>query len=701
MNEKEIINILRKVSIALLGIVFFAFPLLFLTNTTDPFILPRQIFIVITSFLLVFLWAVISVLQKKIIIRTNPFTLPLSIFTVIIIISAILSRNMYDSLAVSIPVLACFLLYFVTIHIVSSKKDFLFIGGSLMIGAVLTTALSILYYFKIYILPISQTHNQYFTTFGSPIQHILYILPLFIICLLAVLSLLKGRFTKVSYEQLFNIISGVILLVGVGLIAYQILTVSQKPNLLPYTYGFQIATAAISQDSSRFLLALPFGSGYGTFLSDYTRFKFPSINNNPTLWNYQFTYSSSFVLELLTTTGVLGFLSYLFVVFRVLKNRSKNSTPIFLGILSILILSFFLPFSLSEVFLLFALIGLYTATLFLADDKRVDTIKISLVALKEGLISMEETQDPDRKYKKDSRILPGLFALIVLLVGGYISYLSVQLLIADTKMAKSLSQPANTKLDTIYDLQREALITYPYRSDYYRIFSQLNLGLATSISQGVPQGTQPSAQIQQTVSQLLKQAVDNGRTAVAIAPITAVNWENLAGIYRNLIGVGQNADQFSIATLNQAIALDPSNPVLRVELGGIYYALQQYDAAQTQFAQAIQLKPDFANAYYNLGHALEAKGDLSSALSAYQSALSLVQNNPQDKTALQKEIDVLSEKIGNKGESNEQTKVPGNAENQPPLGLTAPTTVPSVTGQVKVPPPPTGSVGTPIPTSTQ
>lgn len=264
MNEKEIINILRKVSIALLGIVFFAFPLLFLTNTTDPFILPRQIFIVITSSLLVFLWAVISVIQKKIIIRTNPFTLPLSIFTVIIIISAILSRNMYDSLAVSIPVLACFLLYFVTIHIVSSKKDFLFIGGSLMIGAVLTTALSILYYFKIYILPISQTHNQYFTTFGSPIQHILYILPLFIICLLAVLSLLKGRFTKVSYEQLFNIISGVILLVGVGLIAYQILTVSQKPNLLPYTYGFQIATAAISQDSSRFLLALPFGSGYGT-----------------------------------------------------------------------------------------------------------------------------------------------------------------------------------------------------------------------------------------------------------------------------------------------------------------------------------------------------------------------------------------------------------------------------------------------------
>lgn len=700
MDEKNLINVLKKVILGLLCITLFGFPVFFLTTTTDPFTLPRQIFLVIIASVLLFLWAVISILQRKIVFRTNPFTLPLGIFTIIIIASSLLSRNMYDSLAVSIPVVACFVMFFVMVHVISDRRDFMFAAASLLLGAVAATALSILYYFKLYILPISAAQNQYFSTFGSPIQHIVYILPLLVICAFAAVSEFRRRNAKTNYDQMFTIIAGVVLLVGAGLIAYQIMTVSQKPTLLPYTYGFQIATAAISQDSSRFLVALPFGSGYGTFLSDYTRFKFPSINSNPQLWSFQFTYSSSFVLELLATAGLLGFLSFLFVIYRVLKTRSRNANAIYLGIVTVLILSFFLPFSLSEVFLLFVLIGIYTSSLFLTNDKRIDTVRLSLVAFRDGLISMEETADPERKYKRDSRVLPIVVAAVILIVAGYTSYLAIQLLLADTKMASSLSAANRNNGEAVYNLQRAALVQYPYRSDYYRIFSQLNLGLASTISNGVPKGGKVSPQVQQTVSQLLQQAVSNARTAVALAPVTAVNWENLASIYRNLIGVGQNADQFAIATLNQAIALDPQNPLLRIELGGVYYQLGQFDAAQTQFAEAIRLKPDFANAYYNLGHALESKGDNNGALSSYQAALSLL-TSANDKKQLQAEIDTLSKKAGQTGTTPQTNGATGTGENQPPLGLTAPTTaVPSTTPQVKVPPPPTGTAATPTPGKT-
>ncbi len=696
MDTKSVINVLRKVILAVLCITLFALPLIFTTVNTDPFTLPRQVFIVIAASLLLFIWAVIATLQKKIVLKTNPFTLPLGIFTVIIVASSLLSRNMYDSLAISIPVVACFIMFFVLVQAVSDRRDFLLVGGSLLLGAVISTVLSVLYFFQIYIIPISATQNRYFTTFGSPIQHVLYLLPLLIICGFAAMTDLKSRRSKMGYDQMFIMASGVVFLIGVGLILYQILTVPTKPTLLPYTYGFQIATAAISQDSSRFLVALPFGSGYGTFLSDYTRFKFPTINSNPQLWNYQFTYSSSFALELLSTVGLLGFLSYLFIIYRVLKTRAKNSGPVYLGIVTVLILSFFLPFSLVEVFLLFVLIGIYTSMLYLTSDKRVDSVRLSLVALKDGFVSMEETSDPDRRYKKDSVILPGILALVILIVAGYTSYLAANLYFADAKFAKSYSPELRTNGKAVYDLQKDALIQFPYRSDYYRLFSQLNLGLASTISQSVPKDGKASPQVQQTVSQLLQQSVNNGRTAVALAPVTAVNWENLASIYRNLIGVGQNADQFAIATMNQAIALDPSNPLLRIELGGIYYQLSQFDAAQTQFAEAIRLKPDFANAYYNLGHAYEAKGDNENALTAYQSALSLLTPG-NDKKRLQDEIDALTKKAG-QAATGQTNNAAGNAANQPPLGLTAPTgPVPTSTQQVKVSPPPAGAVATPTP----
>lgn len=705
MDEKNIINILRKVALGVICVALLSLPLLFATVTTDAFILPKQIFIVAAASLSLIIWGVISVFQRKIVLRTNPFLLPLGLFTIIIVVSSILSRNMYDSLASSIPVVACFVLFFVMVHVISERRDFLLAGGSLLLGAVLSTIISALYFFQIYVLPLSATHNKYFTTFGSPIQHVIYILPLLIICGFLVFADLRKRSTKLNYDQMFTAITGVVLLLGTGLILFQIFSIPTRPVLLPYTYGFQIATAAISQDASRFLVALPFGSGYGTFLSDYTRFKFPTINLNPQLWSYQFTYSSSFVLEILSTVGLLGLLSYLFIIYRVLRTRAKNVGPIYLGLATILILSFFLPFSLGQVFLLFALIGIYTSSLVLMEDKRIETVRLSLVALRDGFLSMEETADPDRRYKKDSRVLPLVIALAIILVSGYTSYLAVNLFLADSKIAKSLTPAIRSNGEAVYNLQRDALIIFPYRSDYYRLFSQLNLGLASTISQNISKNTpkdgKVSPQVQQTVSQLLQQSVNNARTAVALAPVTAVNWENLASIYRNLIGVGQDADQFAIATMNQAIALDPANPLLRVELGGIYYQLQQFDAAQTQFAEAIRIKPDFANAYYNLGHAYESKNDNVAALNAYQAALSLL-TNANDKKQLQKEIDTLSEKAGQAANPNQPlNSATGADKNQPPLGLTAPTApVPTTTQQVKVPPPPTGAVATPTPEKT-
>ena len=84
----------------------------------------------------------------------------------------------------------------------------------------------------------------------------------------------------------------------------------------------------------------------------------------------------------------------------------------------------------------------------------------------------------------------------------------------------------------------------------------------------------------------------------------------------------------------------------------LYYQLGNYDNAAKEFQIAINLKPDYANAYYNLGHAYEAKGDLQSALTQYETVKSLVANDPTNYAKISNEISVLTQKSIDKIENS-------------------------------------------------
>ena len=70
--------------------------------------------------------------------------------------------------------------------------------------------------------------------------------------------------------------------------------------------------------------------------------------------------------------------------------------------------------------------------------------------------------------------------------------------------------------------------------------------------------------------------------------------------------------------------------LLRLSVGGTYYAIQNYDLAIRFFTDSINLKPDFANGYYNLSVALRDKGDLGSARAAAEKVLELVDKDSGD-----------------------------------------------------------------------
>lgn len=712
MNAIQAIKLINKISLAVITATLFVFPLFFLTNTTEAFILPKQVLLVLCSSILLILWAARGIAERKLVIKNSPLNIPIALFGIIVLLSSLLSRNLYDSLAISIPLFAAIVFYFIIINTISDKKSFLFAFFGLLGGAVFSSLISILYNFNIFFLPIAAIENRYFSTFGSPVQHLIYIVPIAIAGILSFTPELKSKRKITGGKNMVLLGASIILVAGAGVFIYQLITAPQKPVFLPYSSGFQIGAASVSQDTGQrsffgiinvpsILISLPLGSGYGTFLSDFTRFKTPEINLNPTLWATTFTSSSSYVLELVATTGVLGLLSFLFITAKLLKTRSKEADPIFYAALSMIAASFFIPFTIIATFLLFGLLGFYISYLSLLSDRRVFDISISLVALRHGFISFQDVPDGGRPRKSDSAVFPIILSLFIVLIAGFISYQAIRLLSADTKIAASLSQVNRNNGQAVYNLQLAALNEYPFRSDYYRIFSQINLALANSIVSGIPQGQNPPEQTRQTISSLLQQSVNNARAAVALSPTISLNWENLSQVYRSLIGVGQGAEEFTILTLNQAIALDPSNPLLRIELGGVYLQLEQYDAAQQQFIAAINLKPDLANAYYNLANAQEANKQLEQALASYQATLSLI-TNPDDKKALEEKINTLKQQVGSAQPTTQVPEGTKTTENQPPLGVNSPAApLPTSAPQIKVSPPPAEAVETtPTPTVT-
>jgi len=91
--------------------------------------------------------------------------------------------------------------------------------------------------------------------------------------------------------------------------------------------------------------------------------------------------------------------------------------------------------------------------------------------------------------------------------------------------------------------------------------------------------------------------------------------------------------------------LDPVNPNLRIELGGLYFALGNFELAQRQFETAVNLKPDHANAHYNLAAAYVQQERWADAALELQTVLSLVEPGSADFDRVQEELNQIKERL--------------------------------------------------------
>lgn len=597
------------------GITALAFllPLFFLPITSNFFDYNKQVLLFFITSLLLVTWIIKLIYQKTLSLSFVPLTLPFTLLVAATGFSVLLqSSNQLETFmgkpATLITLLLLFLIATNNIHNFTQIRRHLL---GLVTSAVILSLIAIYQFFGLSSLP-----GPSFTPAGSSLGLLSLLLPLL------PLVIYQAAITKTNHlaQKITWAVSGLLIATAISITIFLILP--GKPNspiLLPYSVSWHITLQSL-----RSIRPILLGLGPDNFIQAFSLHR-PKTFNLHQNWNIRFASASNEPLEILVTTGLLGLIPWMLIILTFLKYflhpiNIEDHKPFYfslnLAILTSFIIHLLIPanFILLTSFLL--LLTIWSCFLKINDpltNHKHFTLSHSLLPVLTGL-----------------PIIGGLLlAWLVIITPAY----SAELNFKHSLDALTTNQGTQT-----YNFQIEAINQNPHSTRYHRAYAATNLALANSLSQSKPDLSTPD---RQNITQLIQQAIREAKIATNLNPQDPSNWEVLASVYRNLINVAQGADNWTIVAYSQAIKADPLSPRLRLELGGVYYAIGRYDDAVHAFQQAIDLKPNWANAHYNLAAAYKEKGDLDSATAQLQAVLGLVNPASADFQKASQDLETL------------------------------------------------------------
>jgi len=217
------------------------------------------------------------------------------------------------------------------------------------------------------------------------------------------------------------------------------------------------------------------------------------------------------------------------------------------------------------------------------------------------------------------------------------SYLFGRAVYAETLFSKTIKEIENGQEVLAFESINKAVRLNPYSDRYHHLSARISLALAENLARK----EDLTDQEKDTISQLVQQSIIEAKAVVSVAPNKSSSWEALSRVYQTIIAFAQGADAFAIQTLNQAISLDPTNPNLRIMLGGLYYSLGNYESAIEVFKLAALAKPDLPNAYYNLAISYKEAGQTEKAKENIQIVLNLLGKDDLNYETALKELDKI------------------------------------------------------------
>lgn len=590
-------------------------PLLFWTLTPNFFTTPKLLLLVCVVLALIVTWSIKTIFSKSLTISASPLKFGLLVFSLVIVASLVVYKaaRLESIIGPGITYLfLCAWAYFLSMSASATRK--IIIRASVLSSFILAvhTLAQFTFLYRLTVLPVFM-QTRAFTLSGSPLTTFVLLLIGCSLSLYLSIQTSKSNPSHLSHHIIFPLSTMVhtIALVSLGFLLLPGQELS--PNILPLLASWNIAL-----DSMKTAKTLALGVGLSNFSIFYRSVK-PLFINTTTFWNSVPATSSSQILQILTTTGLIGFLSFISLPFLALRGATGDLSAKIMLLISLIAL-IFTPESLPLLFIFFTALGL-------ASSK------------------------PPRVIDVRAPISLGISSLLLLLVGS-ICYQSYRVVRAESAMRNAQIAFAANDGKTVYEQSLKAIALFPSMINYHLAGSQVNLALAGALSQK----SSLSDAERENVSKLVSQAIQEGKNAISLNQNDSTSWQNLGSIYRNLINVASGSDQFAVDAYAQAVALDRGNPALHVDFGGLLYQIGQntkktedqlsiYSRAQNEFQTAITLKPDFPNAYYNLAKLLETVKDYGNASLAMQKAISLIGPDNPDLSKVNAELDAIKVKV--------------------------------------------------------
>lgn len=600
----------------------FLYPLFFLTVTSESYEYNKLFLSVAVSLILLFLFILKSAANRIFVVTRTTFGFLLTCLALLSLLSLLFqSPNIVIALTTPLStaaMLAGLVIYFVTVNSLT-KPQKTFATYLLVIDAVLLAAYVIFLYTGL--LPKSN-----FTPAGTLLSTLIYLIIMATFLTSRIVSLFIRQDTKhtetarsakdlevdteTANPVIFHGFALIPVIAALALLIFHHLT-DQNPAILPYNFAW-----ATLMEVMKNIKSLALGIGPSNYLTAFTLSKQTTFNASP-YWNMYFTSASSYVLTLATEIGIGAGIVFILILLKAVRgfirlHRQREfgdaRYSLFITLITALVMQLLLP-STGVIFLTTIFLLAFTG------DKKT-FLYVDLGAL--GKLSY-------------------LLLLPVIIFILFISYFGGKFYVADYYFKKSLDALVNGDAGTAYTWQGKAIGLNPYIDRYHIAYSQTSLAIANATASK----KDLTDADRQNIPKLVQQSIDHARSAVSLFRTNISGWDNLAKIYASLVNFASGSDNWAIESYQQKLILDPVSPMNHLSLGGMYLTMEKYPEAEFQFRQAISLKPDFANAHYNLAYTLRQEKKYDEAYQEMKTTVSLINPLSDDAKKLNTEIDQI------------------------------------------------------------
>ena len=725
-ESSQTVGICEKIYKGGIFLLVFLLPLFFLPWTANILDFNKQALLIGLVLISTFAWVLKVLISGKFSFNISWLHIPVLVFFLILLVSTIFSLWPYGSFwgwpqitSESLLTLLCFVLLYFLVTSAFEKKEIFYLTTALIFSGLLAGLFGIFQLFGKFLLPFDFTKNTSFNTIGTVSSLAIFVavlLPLTIILLTRAKGLLKAFFIVALIVSgvllvLINfsiawwlVIVGAVLVITLGtgkrdffdsrwlvlpmlflalalFFSFFRFQISGMPDRaievsLNQTTSFNIAQEAIKESPI-------LGSGPGTFIYDFSKYKKIDFNQNA-FWSVRFERSGSKILNILTTAGILGALSFLaligFFIFYGIKSlfksinkgepgRTRKESVLskkideqaksseeqadkrFLWLLSA---GIFISFVVSAVGCF-----LYQSNL---------SLDFAFFLLLAGFVSLTPTIRKEFLLKSSSLGTLGITFVftLVFIFGLGVFILEGQRYLAETNYLKGVKawQEGDSE-KSVVELEKAVRVN-PKTDLYWRELSQVYVQRINEVSRRTDLSR---PEINSRVQLLINNSINSAKIATDVNPKNVANWSVRGFVYQSMIGIIGGVEDWAKKSYDEALALEPNNPYFAAQTGITFLRQAAFlprekvaekeeilEKAKAQFEKAIELKSDYAPARFQIAMVYQEQGKQAEAIEelektksiapydvglAFQLGLTYYQNKDYEKARAELERTIL------------------------------------------------------------